>query len=107
MAVISVPGQAPLRLRKHTMRELCTRANTLLTADADKYVLDQATALESLYFDTLPGDQRKRIAAALMSAADAYRAELLALPEEDADERSRAEVLGELSLSLQELATTA
>ena|SRR5215203_4524002 len=105
MAVVSIPGHEPQRFRKHTVRELFARAGLELPAADDKYVLDQASALEGLYFDTLENGQRQRIAAALRKAADAYRAELLQSPELGESDQSRAEALGELSLTLTTLAS--
>jgi hypothetical protein len=101
VALISIPGHEPQRFRKQTIRELVARASADLPADGDRFVLEQGSALEGLYFDTMDREQQRRIAAALMAAADAYRAELIGDPDESS--QSRAEALGELSMLLTSL----
>ncbi|GAA4554670.1 hypothetical protein [Amycolatopsis samaneae] len=105
MAIISVPGHETQRFRKQTIRELFARAGQGLS-DTDRYVLAQGEALDGLFFEMMDSDrQRHRIASALVRAADAYRAELLGTPDIGESDQSRAAALGELSLTLTELAS--
>jgi hypothetical protein len=104
MAVISIPGQEPQKLQNQTLRILCERAKEHLADGEDRYLLDQASALNGLHFELVEAGRRARMAAALVAAAVDYRAELLAIAEPGELESSRAQVLGELSSYLKPMA---
>jgi hypothetical protein len=104
MAVISIPGQEPQKLQNQTLRILCESAKEHLADGDDRYLLDQAGALNGLHFELVEPGRRGRLASALIAAADAYHADLLARAEPDELESSRAQVLGELSSYLKPVA---
>ncbi|MBP2473158.1 hypothetical protein JOF53_002030 [Crossiella equi] len=103
MAVIVVPGQEPQKFRNQTLRELCERASALVADESDRYLLEQAAALNGLDFELVESGRRDRLATALSLAATAYRDELLRRPDLDESDRSRAEALAELPPYLSQL----
>ncbi|MBN2176098.1 MAG: hypothetical protein JW722_00395 [Demequinaceae bacterium] len=103
MAVVSVPGSEPWVVARWAFRLLADSASPLLTDAADKYILEQAVALDGLLFDLLDAEQAQRLASALESAATDLRLRLITGPQTDPRDAEFADVLAVLVTSLHDM----
>ncbi|MCO1577892.1 hypothetical protein M8C13_19240 [Crossiella sp. SN42] len=96
MAIIVIPGHESRSVRNETLRQLSERAGKQLADPEDRFLLEQAAAMNCLDFELVALERRGRLAQAVIDSAVNYRDELLRQPALSDSDRSRAEALAEL-----------
>jgi hypothetical protein len=100
MAAISLPHTEPWIVARWAFRMLAESATPLLADAGDRYIVEQAVALDGLSFEFLDAEKGQRLSLALETAAIELRAQLITGPQDDPRDAEFAEMLEVLATSL-------